>query len=135
MTAVAASLAATAPDPPAPSVHVTDAGRDVLRLEQDKKSLLVRLARFQESIQRLLAAIPSRIVGVETIDGATLMFYSTGAIRRLTLVAVGGESPTGMEWRWEPISPAPDSPAAIVAEALRADAVRAEMAVVTGDES
>ena len=139
MTAAARSVVPTPPPTSSPRTDVasvTDAGREVLALERKVKSLELRVARFKDAIERLLAAVPSRVIGVETIDGAPTMFYSTGEIRRLTLVAVEGETPA--EWRWEPVTPALATPARIVADALARDAEysprRAEMAVVNGDE-
>lgn len=112
-----------APVPAVQRYDITDAARELARLERhvaalgrDLTSARARNATLMRELRRMVEA-PS-IVGHATVDKMPTLFYSSGRVLQCQPTAEYDADSTTYAHRWVEITPVPDTPQAIVDAAI-----------------
>jgi hypothetical protein len=105
--------------PAAPGYAPTDAAREILRLERqvaalqtDLTSARARNSTLMRELRRTLEA--PAIVGQSTVDKMLTITYSNGRVIQSQPTASYDEESTVYSYEWVELTPAPDTPKAIV---------------------
>lgn len=120
-TAALRPVAPVEPDALVPAAHIYALISDLAQSDRDLASQRARNATLLREMKRLLQA--PKLVGQSVVDGCLTLTYDSGRVIQLQPTARYLDDSTEYASRWVELSPAPDTPAAIVADALASEDV------------